>query len=1018
MPPKIVLVFISLIFFLFSARSQQPERYVFTHYRLADGLASNIVNNVVQDERGFIWLSTQSGLQRFDGNKFITFKSTPGAPGSLPTDEISQVYIDKEKRLWVMTADNKAGIFDTHSFRYTEVPIRETTREKLNIEKTFLETPDGKLLLHFRKTSKLFHYSPTENVFVPSSLIPFPASLPVNYIYYDKVSRHYFLSTDSGIVVRSAAGQKTRQQATDVNAVLKSTEGERYVNYLYIDASRNVFFEQWPKENTHPILTVVNLKSAARKRYDLQSDYGLGYHQIKAILEQRNGRQWIYGLPFIAGYTNMAGTLLFLKKDYNKERELKFNQVYDMYEDRQQNIWICTDYGLYLFNPDAQLFHNYTLTTPKRFSVEGKAQTALELANGELWIGYRDLGLFRYDSAMHPLSLPPSLQALTDMKSVWDLHRHSRLGAIWITLRGGQLVVFDPVSRKAQLLSPPQFQSRAIKQVTEDRDGNLWLATQAGNLVKWNAQAGSKNILAGFGLVKKTTEIEKLFTDSKGFVWVATIGEGLLKIEPRTGKVVSHLTMDGPEGFRLWNNNVKDILQYKDSLLVVAAGVLNLVDLETNKVRHITGREGLPSNSIHSLALDSEGLVWMGTMNGLCVTDINKRSFTVYDQSDGLLNDQFNVAGALRLKNGKLFFTTQESFVVFNPASVQKKQTTGRAYITDFQLRNTSLSVDSLLALKRVDLSYNNNYVAIEFSAFNYSKLTKLDYYYQLEGFDTAWIKSDNRHQAIYNYLPPGKYQFRLKTKNLVGEESPEMVYLNMKVHPPFWLTWWFFCLIVLGIIAILYILYRERIRQLVTLQNVRSDIASHLHQDVSTTLNNINVLSHIAKLKADKDIVRSKELIDEISGKSYNMMMSMDEILWSIDPVNDTMEKTLVRIFEFARTLETNYDTSIDIMVHEKVKQLRLNMKLRHNFFLVCKALLQDLAQHAANKNILVDIDLVWSRIVLKVLRTGDESNESKENLQALRERLQQNAGMLNASLAFEVGKRDTSIVLSIPVK
>ena len=1015
MPLKYILGLL-VSFFFTTARGQQPEQFVFTHYRLADGLASNIVNNVVQDEQGFIWLSTHSGLQRFDGNKFITFKSTPGRSNTLPADEVAQVYLDRNKNLWVLTADNKAGIFNKQTFEYREVPIHESSREKLHIEKTFIETANGELLLHFRKTAKLFQYNKKKDAFLPSSLIPFPAGRAVNYIYHDKVSQAFLLSTDSGLVVRYLKSPGV--QSAEVSSFLKAAAGERYLNYLHISASRQLFFEQWPKDVTHPVLKVVDLKSGRKKQMDLQLDYGLGYHQIRAVLEQRNGRQWVYGLPFIAGYANATGSLQFLKKDYNKEKELKFNQVHSMYEDQQRNIWVCTDYGVYLFNPDAQLFHNYTLTTSKRFTVEGKAQTALQQANGELWIGYRDLGLFRYDRNMHPLSLHAALAPLVNMRSVWDLHRHSKTGAIWITMQGGRLAVFDSVTQKAQLLSPPACERRAITTVTEDREGNLWLGTQGGNLVKWDYKTGAKELAAGFSLVRKTGVVEKLFTDSEGYIWVATVGEGLLKIDPRTSRVVTQLTMEGPEGFRLWNNNPKDMIQFNDSLLLVAAGVLHRVNLHSHKVTHITNRDGLPSHTVQSLATDRDGLVWLGTMNGLCVTDLAKQSFTVYDQRDGLLNDQFNTSGAHQLHDGSLLFTTLESFVVFDPSFVQRKQTTGKAFITGFAVMNNSLSVDSLLKLKQIDLAYNNNYVAIEFSAFNYSQLTKLEYYYQLQGFDTTWIRSDNRHQAIYSYLPPGDYRFRIKTKNLAGEESPEVAYLNIQVDPPFWLTWWFFCLLLAVVSIVLYILYRERIKRLVSLQNVRSDIASHLHKDVSITLNNINVLSHIAKLKADKDIIRSKELIDEISGKSHNMMMSMDEILWSIDPVNDTVEKTLIRIFEYARTLESTYDTSIDIMVHEKVKHLRLNMKVRHDFFIVCKAVLQYLAQYATNKNIVVDIDLVWSKIVLKVLRTGDETEESREQLLELKEQLQEKAGVMNASLAFDVGKRDTSIVLTIPVK
>jgi glucose-6-phosphate-specific signal transduction histidine kinase len=244
------------------------------------------------------------------------------------------------------------------------------------------------------------------------------------------------------------------------------------------------------------------------------------------------------------------------------------------------------------------------------------------------------------------------------------------------------------------------------------------------------------------------------------------------------------------------------------------------------------------------------------------------------------------------------------------------------------------------------------------------------------------------------------------------------MVTLHLLVRPPFYKTWWFYVSLFVLLGTVLYLLYRERIKRLTTLHNIRSDIASHLHQDVNTTLNNINVLSQIAKLKADRDIVRSKELIDEISGKSYNMMLSMDEILWSIDPSNDTMEKTLLRLSEFTKTLEANYDTVMNLAVHDKVKKLRLDMKVRHDFFIICKAALQHLAQYARGNHIIIDIDLAWSKIVVKMLSTGVISEEDKPAIMELKKNMEEKAATMHANLLFEVGKRDTSIILSIPVK
>lgn len=1017
---KYAVSFFLLLLYSLPGKGQVPEQYAFTHYKLSDGLASNVVNNIVQDNQGFMWLSTNNGLQRFDGNGFLTFRSDAGKAAGLPSDEVTQVFKDSKGRLWVATTNNKVGIFNTKNFTYTNVPVRRWQQEKVAVDKLFVETTDGRLLLLFKKTRNLYEYSETANAFVPSASVPVPENRNVNSILQDKLTQKFIMTTDSGFVVYNP---KTNVLSDGTNyreaePLLSFCGDVRFVNYLYLDASRRLFFEEWPPQSTHPFLHVFNLGTAEKKRFDLQESYGLSYHQIRGVLEQRNGKRWVYGLPFLAEYGSGADPLQFLKKDYNKEKEPRFNQVYSLYEDRQQNLWVCTDMGLYLFNPDAQLFHNYTLTTPKRFAVEGRAQSALQLPNDEIWIGYRDLGLSRYTGHMQPLPLPAALLALHEKGSVWDIHLHSKTGTLWFAMQGGNLMVYDTASKKVRTLQPPAFEKRAVTQIAEDHNGNLWFGNQAGNIVKWDHRAGLASGEAAFVLIKKTGIVEKLFTDRDGFVWAAAVGEGLLKIDPEKATVVYQITEANPSGYNLWNSNPKDMLQYNDSMLVVASGALNLLNTKTLRIRQITHADGLPSNTVQSVAKDAAGALWLGTLNGLCRTDLTRLTFTVYNQSDGLMNEGFSVAGAHCLADGRLLFASAESFVVFDPLSTQKGDTVNTPYLTGFKWMNASLPVDSLLALKQINLPYNGSNVAMEFSALNYNKLTKLEYYYQLGGFDTAWLKSDERHQAIYTFLPPGTYQFRVKTKNIAGTYSPEATYLKLVVSPPFWKTWWFYLLIALSVTGVLYLLDRERIKRLTTLHHVRSDIASQLHKDVSTTLSNINVLSQIAKLKAEKDIVRSKELIDEISGKSYDMMVSMDEILWSIDPTNDSVEKMVLRLFEFAKTLESAYGAAIDIAVHEKVKEARLDMKLRHDFFVACKEALQCLARCAGNKNIALDIDLTRSKILVKILSAGAETDEDSLQMQELKKSLRERSESMQAQLNFEVGKRDTSIVLAIPVK
>ncbi|MCR6720322.1 MAG: hypothetical protein NVV59_08495 [Chitinophagaceae bacterium] len=134
-------------------------------------------------------------------------------------------------------------------------------------------------------------------------------------------------------------------------------------------------------------------------------------------------------------------------------------------------------------------------------------------------------------------------------------------------------------------------------------------------------------------------------------------------------------------------------------------------------------------------------------------------------------------------------------------------------------------------------------------------------------------------------------------------------------------------------------------------LQRVRSEIANNLHADVTTTLSNINLLGEMAKIKADKDIDRSKEYIDQISAKSHSMIIAMDDILWSIDPENDSIEKTLLRMMEFTDALRNRHAANIELIVDKKIQKLRLSMKTRHEFFLIYKEGIRLITQYAGGK-------------------------------------------------------------------
>jgi len=193
--------------------------------------------------------------------------------------------------------------------------------------------------------------------------------------------------------------------------------------------------------------------------------------------------------------------------------------------------------------------------------------------------------------------------------------------------------------------------------------------------------------------------------------------------------------------------------------------------------------------------------------------------------------------------------------------------------ILDFKVANRSLLVDSLTSLNKITLEENKNSISISFGTLSYLRKNKKVFYYKLDQIDEDWVLADDFHMAMYNHIPSGNYVFNVKSVNGYGISSRNTTTLTLFIKPPFYKTWWFYGIIFLISVAILYWIDRERVRRLLVLHEVRTQIASNLHHDVNTTLKNIHLLSEIAKIKADKDLAKSKEYIDQINTKSRKMM-------------------------------------------------------------------------------------------------------------------------------------------------
>jgi signal transduction histidine kinase len=240
---------------------------------------------------------------------------------------------------------------------------------------------------------------------------------------------------------------------------------------------------------------------------------------------------------------------------------------------------------------------------------------------------------------------------------------------------------------------------------------------------------------------------------------------------------------------------------------------------------------------------------------------------------------------------------------------------------------------------------------------------------------------------------------------------------MSIRISPPFWKTWWFFSLLAIAIGGLFFWIDRERIKRNQMVQKMRSDIAGNLHEQVNTALNNINILSEMARLKADKDPEKSKEYIEQIHTRSHNMIIAMDDMLWSINPHNDNMVKTTERMREYIDALQNRYGVTISMDVDPKVESMELNMKLRHDAFLMFKEGIKNLVTVGA-KNMNVYISIEKSYLIFTAQFDTEGCDMKQLNNLLHRVDLENKLTAMNAGIDIAVHKTTSTITLEIPVE
>ncbi|HEY3405572.1 MAG TPA: two-component regulator propeller domain-containing protein, partial [Ohtaekwangia sp.] len=833
--------------------------YKFTHVDINQGLSHNQANCILKDRKGFLWVGTLSGLNRYDGYTVKVFRKDPKDSTSLHNNSVSKLF----------------------------------------------ETPDGKIAVTAAFTMSL--YNPQkENFETDLSVFYKQYSIPpgmVNNIVKDRSGNYWFIHASSGLIRYDAKEKSTtsvrhlNDSSTISSDIVTSLVEDDKGNYWMIHASGVLEYVAVDKF-THKVLYRTDyLKKrypGASVEYHLQMDADgdlwlfavnanqgayyfnctkktfkhlhsdspdakLNVNIVRGIVQDNNGLIWIgtdHGGINVVDKKDFSVRYIFHREEDGKS--LAQNSIVTLYKDDQGIIWVATyKKGISYYHENIIRFPLYKHYLSDNTSLPYEdVNRFVEDDQGNLWIGTNGGGLIYYDRRTETFKQyknnpadPGSLSSDVIVSLCIDHEKK-----LWIGTYYGGLNSFDGKKFTRYNHDPKNPQSLAdvsVWEIFEDSQHRLWIGTLTGGLDLFDRRTQTFSHYWGDLNSVQARYIATIMEDKQGDIWVGT-NYGIDVLKRESGRFI-HYGNEKNNPTSLSSNDVIDIREdTKGRIWIGTYGGLNLFDRSSRSFQSFTEADGLPHNSILTILEDSQGSIWMGTPNGISSMSIVSDSagrinakFKNFDEADGLQGKQYNENAAYRTSRGELIFGGANGFNIFKPEQLGMNKNKPEVIFSDFQLFNKSIKPDeevdgnillteSITEAPPLILPSGKNVFSLEFAALNFFHPEKNEYKYKLAGFNSDWLYADSKSRRVtFTNLDPGDYEFQVIAANNDGVWNTEGARIKIKVLPPFWKTKMAFILYVMAVITGLLItrkLIQQREQMKFAIQQERQE-ALRMHE-------------------------------------------------------------------------------------------------------------------------------------------------------------------------------------------
>lgn len=913
--------FFSVIYLFFLPIISQGQHIRF--YSTEQGLSSSSINQLSQDDKGYIWVSTENGTCEFDGMTFTVFRHDDNDSTSISSDLSKVVFTDSRGGVWVGTSDG---------------------------------------LQLFDRDKNLFHYLEVERN-EPK------ASIYISSIAETRDHKHVLVSASGiGLMVYNLDTYKLNKTLVDVYN--KATD-LRYPGLLFID-SENILW----RYSEQGAIQRINMSqfSIEEPRWADELKTQSSEFVASAIVEDPVNKNIIIG-TFNHGLFIYDRQLGYIRKPKGlpnsncRIRSLLAEQRTCLKPELQ--IWVgMEENGLMLFDRKTETFQKPIFQYTPLSLDNCKVHSLIQDNQGNVWAGIMQKGIVvvpRLANNFEYIKLADS-QSTTDVNVACATSIVADADSnIWIASDGGGLFCIDKNGERQRFTTQnANLPNNAILSLAIDKRGSIWISTYTGGITCYSKSKGFKLFNDDVGLQRAQC---MYYDESNDILYVGTLGHGVWSISLTDNKItqikdlygwIVSLTIDSKglmwvgrtEGLCCYNLKTKKFenTEFTDKLksIKVYGGVedkeqniywfasqtgLYRWNYQTGEMQHYTTKEGLPDNLLTSAQLDTKHCLWLGSGNGLSYYNTQTNKFCNFHVNDGLQDNEFRSRSTYLAQDGKMYFGGINGVTAFYPENIkQQEPLNSQLYFSRLRVMNKIVEYDEhkgndnildshISQAKQITLDYKDNVFTLMFSVLEYLNPTNVIYAYRLEGFDKEWrYTTPNNRSATYTNLPFGDYKFIVKAFREGFEKdnsSSVSRSINIRILPPWYRSWWAYIIYIVVLLTLarqLYLLEKRRKRRNAELiemdkKEAKLRLFTDMSHEIRTPLS--LVISPLKALREQENNASRRDMLDLMYRNALRVIRLLNQLIdiRKFDNNQLKMKFQRIEIFDFLQDIMKSFD-------------------------------------------------------------------------------------------------------------